>query len=211
MPVDPNGLFEALSNALVKLPSAMVAGLLLGGPTLIWLIARFVNPPDLRKTADLPVDLLWVCGSCLSINEDRHEYCYRCHRIRAAESVPIVIHGRGDGAARIGIAVGPGLSGEPNPTYGWLGGEFTATTRPTRDRGQPEEAAAPADSPASYVPSPAKFVPSPAGFEPLILEPRVVKVSRRASGSLPAGRGGQRQPQGAGDAKTKRNSRTPGS
>jgi hypothetical protein len=206
MPFDLNALLESIMHGVSKVPSAVMAAVILGGPTAIWLITRFVHPPEVVKTVEvLTEDRLWLCGSCLSINEDRHNQCYRCNRPRAAESVPVVIHG--SAAPRIGIAVGPGL-GEGVPTTGWLGGEFVATAIPTATRRKSEKRATPtptrsqplssAREPAQRPESAAPERESPANLEPQILEPRV-KVSSRASASKPAGRRG-RQPQGAGEA-----------
>lgn len=119
--MDLSGLIEAISNGIARLPSSVIAAILLGGPTAIWIITRFVNPPDVRKPEELPPeDRLWLCASCLSINEDRLESCYRCHRVRAPESVPVVIDG---GAPRVGVAAASRQAGDSVPG-GWLGGEF---------------------------------------------------------------------------------------
>lgn len=206
MPFDLNGLLEAVSNGLSKLPSALVAALLLGGPTAIWLITQFVHPRDVAKQEELlPEDRLWLCGSCLSINEERLDHCYRCHRMRSAESLPVVIHGI-PAAPRIGVAVGPGPR-EPQPSPGWLGGEFTAAAVPTQVRQQqpPAIVPLPAPAPASVQPAPAPAKPakaergSPAPIEPVILEPKV-KVSTRSAAAKPSARRVRRQRQGAGEA-----------
>ncbi len=108
VPVDPSGLLEAFMNGLAQVPSALIAAALLAGPTAIWLIARFVNPPDLATRDDMALEeLLWVCSNCRSINEDRIASCYRCHRMRADESIPLVIETAPTWAGPgVGIAVG---------------------------------------------------------------------------------------------------------
>jgi hypothetical protein len=207
MPFDLSGLFDSITHGIAKVPSAVMAAVILGGPTAIWLITRFVHPPEVVKAAEVPTqDRLWLCGSCLSINEDRHAACYRCNKPRAAESMPVVIHGA-PAAPRIGIAVGPGR-GEGVPTAGWLGGEFVATAFPTETRRRTGKATVPAPArlelretireQAIAAESIAAQSDSPSNLEPQILEPRV-KVSTRASASKQAGRRG-RQPQGAGEA-----------
>lgn len=208
MPFDLNGLFETIQIGASKIPSAVMAALLLGGPTAIWLITKFVNPTDFVKPVEVVTeDRLWLCGSCLSINEDRHDQCYRCHHPREAESVPVVIHGGHEGMPRIGVAIGPSLA-EPHAPTSWLGGEFTVTALPTRTRGRSATAtiAEPVAMPAPVAMPKPPTVPRPATMqeeppphsEPKILEPRV-KVSTRASGSKSANRR-QRKPQGAGEA-----------
>ncbi len=205
MPFDLNGLFDTVTHGIQKIPSAVMAAVILGGPTAIWIITRFVHPPEVIKSAEVTTeDRLWLCGACLSINEDRHLQCYRCERPRAAESQPVVIHGA-PAAPRIGIAVGPGL-GEGLPA-GWLGGEFHPTSVPAELRLRTGEATMsdPARSPAPapireslMVPEPPSVADeSPSHLEPQILEPRV-KVSTRATTSKSAGRRG-RQRQGAGE------------
>ena len=205
MPFDLNGLFESITHGVSKLPSAVVAAVILGGPTAIWLITRFVNPPDLRKKEVVAVEeRLWLCGACLSINEDRLEHCYRCNQARAAESVPVVIN-TGQPAPRIGVAVGPGMTdGLPSP--GWLGGTFNVATLPTQARPRPEPVTVPATPIPMLRPEPVIDEPDEnAAVEPVILEPRVKVSTRAAAAKPPASRRNRRQPQGAGEANSKRN------
>jgi hypothetical protein len=46
MPVDPSVLFNDILDGLSKIPLGLFAAIILGGPTAIWLIVRFSNPPD---------------------------------------------------------------------------------------------------------------------------------------------------------------------
>jgi hypothetical protein len=170
MPFDPNDVLTAITKALPKLPSALIAAALLGGPTAIWIITRIVRPPSLIKTAEEPPEdlenLLWVCESCRSMNEDRLDRCYRCHLARTAEETPAVIHAAPETAMRPGLAVGSGVPASAPAAYTFLGAQFAGATRPVAERYEPEP------------PTPA---PDPLGaLEPLILEPRV-KVSGRAA------------------------------
>jgi hypothetical protein len=115
MHIDPSGLIEAISNGISRVPSAIIAAVLLGGPTLIWILTRLTYPP-ITKPGDAVVEnLLWICESCRSLNEDRLETCYRCHRLRAAESVPVVVKTGGAAAPGLAIAVGPGATGVGTP------------------------------------------------------------------------------------------------
>ncbi len=207
MPFDLNGLIETLAHGVSKIPSAVLAAIILGGPTAIWLITRFVHPPEVVKPVEIVAqDRLWLCGSCLSINEDRLEACYRCHRVRSAESMPVVIHGGRESSPRIGVAVGPGAA-EGVPATGWLGGDFVPMPLPSEARRQSEKTVAPEQPARSRRAAPQEpwtFVemapaadPGSAAAEPRILEPRV-KVSTRTTTAKPAGRRGRR-PQGAGE------------
>lgn len=184
--MDPSGLFEALTNGISKLPSALIAAALLGGPTAIWLVIRFTNPSDVAKRDEVVLEnLLWICASCRSINEDRLSHCYRCHRTRAVESVPLIIDARPRSGAGVGIPVGPGLPGQSQTANTWLGLEPPAPTLPA------DAAATP---------------------DPIVVKPRV-KVSSRENKAVagPAGRRGRSKPQGAGEANKNGKSRKPGS
>jgi hypothetical protein len=228
MPFDPNALIEAISNGLPKVPSALIAAALLGGPTAIWLIVRFTRPPDvLKKVVEVPEALLWLCTSCRSMNEDRVDRCYRCHLPREVDDIPVVVHVGREAASRIGIQVGPSATARA-PHYGWLGGEFIVPEPKTNEPVEPDVLVAPADFVAVVEPpteqtiappiEPSTVLPiAPAieqPVEPVILEPKV-KVSGRKSAAKsaagPARPRGRRKPQGAGEANSKPNTRSPGS
>jgi hypothetical protein len=196
VPVDPNGLFEALMSGLAKVPSALIAAALLAGPTAIWLIARFVNPPDLATRDDMALEeLLWVCPTCRSINEDRIASCYRCHRHRADESVPLVIETTPTWAGPgVGIAVGPGAPAL-GPGASWIDREVARASREVDDGVASEEEVLAAEL-------------AQLAFEPVVLEPRVKASSGRPSASTPAGRRAQRKPPAVDDAKPKRTRKT---
>ena len=162
MPFDPNGVLEAISSAISKFPPALFAAALIGGPTAIWFIVRFANPRDPGKPEPvLAQDLLWVCEACRSINADRLDRCYSCHRLRAADLIPVVSDTWGEDPAyqwgdaepegweedeperweedalEVGIPVGPGLPAGLPTAASWLGAELAPT--PARmDRDQPE-------------------------------------------------------------------------
>ena len=174
MPFDPNGLIESISNGLPRVPSALIAAALLGGPTAIWLIVRFTRPRDVpKKVVEVPETLLWLCTSCRSMNEDRVDRCYRCHIPREADDIPVVVHVGREAASRIGIQVGPAVPGREHG-YGWLGGEFVV---PTPDANEPVEAggvAAPADF-VAVVDSPAERT-NAATIEPPVVAPIAAPV-----------------------------------
>jgi hypothetical protein len=226
MPFDWNGVFEAIANGVSKLPSALIAAILLGGPTAIWLIARFVNPPDFGKRDEaVLVDLLWVCDSCRSINEDRLDHCYHCQVARSGAGTPLVIAVGRDAVPGIGVAVGPGLPLELGAAASWLAAELAKASRPaarTELEGDFEDAAAfRKEDEAAFKDEDAvafddevepddeddlgdeiEHAESPAPFEPLIFEPRV-KVSARPAAPKPKARGARRKAQGVGDVNSK--------
>lgn len=195
MPVDPTGLFDAVMTGLSTVPSAIIAAALIGGPTVIWLIARFLNPPDSASTAIQPLEeLLWVCPQCRSINEDRIASCYRCHKLRAGESAPPVIETAptrsGPG---VGIAVGPGAP-RVAPGGSWIELEVARASDSVDDALEPEEDVLAAEL-ASLT------------FEPVVLEPRP-KASSRPGAAEPAGRRTRRKPPGSGESTSKRARKT---
>jgi hypothetical protein len=199
MPFDPSGFIENVWHNLPKVPSAIIAAALLGGPTLIWLIARFTHPPDPLKVPDVvPEDPLWLCTSCRSMNEDRVDRCYRCRQPRVAENVPVVAQPERAPALRTAAAppLRPVMPPEQPLPASWLGGDFAALFLPAENPVDPKAAT---EQPAL-----------PPALEPQIVEPRV-KGSGRSADPGPARPRTRRKPQGAGDANSKRNSRTPGS
>jgi hypothetical protein len=202
VPVDPGGLFEALMNGLAQVPSALIAAALLAGPTAIWLIARFLNPPDVAKRDEGGLEeLLWVCQACRSINEIRIATCYRCHRLRAGEHAadvaPVAEPAPTMAPPGVGIAVGPGVP-VLEPGESWIEREVARASREVDDDGVgPEEEVLAADV-ASLA------------YEPVILEPRVT-ASSGLNGAKPAApRARRKQPAAAdtGAAKPKRPRKT---
>ena len=199
MPVDPQGLLDAISNVVSQIPSGLLVAIFLGGPTAIWLIARFANPPDpAKREKTTSEDLLWVCASCRSINDDRAVRCYSCHRSRADETVP-----------GVGVAVGPGVPAAAQTGYWWLGAEATGASRPadTRSDAAKPTVSAPttAFEPLAFEPlafEPLSFEPmplEPPALEPLALEPMTrepkAKVPRRRSTAGSVERRGRRKPE----------------
>jgi hypothetical protein len=199
MSVDPSGLFEAVMSGLAQVPSAVIAAALIAGPTAIWLIVRFLNPPDVAKRDEGGLEeLLWVCPACRSINEDRIANCYRCHRLRSGEGVAVVAEpAPAPSGPGVGIAVGPGPALETGES--WIEREVARASREVDDDdgvGPEEEVLE--DELASLA------------YEPVILEP-LVKASGRPAGSKPATQRARRKPAAtaeAGAAKPKRTRKT---
>jgi hypothetical protein len=210
MPVDPSAYVHAILDGLSKIPPGILAAILLGGPTAIWLIIQFGNPPDGRKHEATAMDeLLWVCTSCRSVNEDMRDRCYSCHRsrfgqeqagVQAPGPTPLTAP-RPWIAPGVGVAVGPGRPAQPQTSGSWLGSEAVGAGRPEID---PSAVAGERRTPVIAGPMPGAerapaydtdpgdpddataAAPDPRQLEPVILEPRV-KVSGRRS-APPGGR-----------------------
>jgi len=196
MSVDPSGLFEAVMSGLAQVPSAVIAAALIAGPTAIWLIARFLNPPDIAKRDEGGLEeLLWVCPACRSINELRIASCYRCHRLRAGEhAAPVAEPAPTWAGPGVGIAVGPGAP-VLEPGESWIEREVTRASREVDDDGVGPEEEVLAAEVASLA------------YEPVILEPSV-KASGRPVGSKPAAPRARRKPPAAADAGAAKPKRT---
>ena len=180
-------------NGLAQVPSAVIAAALIAGPTAIWLLARFLNPPDVAKRDDGGLEeLLWVCQACRSINELRIANCYRCHRLRTGEGVRLVAEPAPPRPAPgVGIAVGPGRP-VLAPDNAWIEREVARASDAVDDDEQPIEVGPPAAEPASLM------------FEAVILEPRVKASSRPgAPEPVPVVRRARRKSLGAGGTKPK--------
>jgi hypothetical protein len=196
MSIDPSAFFEAVMSGLAQVPSAVIAAALIAGPTAIWLIARFLNPPDVATRDEGGLEeLLWVCPACRSINEDRIASCYRCHRLRTGEGAPHVAEtAPAPSAPGVGIAVGPG---KPvlAPADTWIEREVARASGAVDDGRQPAKEHLPAE-PASLT------------FEPVILEPRVKSSGRPGGAPEPVVRRARRKPPGTGETKPKRERKT---
>ncbi len=144
MPVDPSALVNEILAGLAKIPPGLFAAILLGGPTAIWLVLRFSNPPDDAPRPPEPAreEFLWVCISCRSLNQELRDSCYRCHRSRADEREPGIPDlgrlpapaSRAEIAPAIGIAVGPG--GSSRALQPGLGRDRTRNPLTRRRRGR---------------------------------------------------------------------------
>ncbi len=126
MDIQIGSWLEAVESAFGFLPSAIIAAVLLGGPTAVWLLYRFVVQPrsSRYRSTDATAGIMWVCPSCRSINELRSDRCYRCDRIPLEDELHVIDPVRGlpiplelpVPSATTGIPVGPGrLEVEPLP------------------------------------------------------------------------------------------------
>src|SRR5262245_65222661 len=107
MPIDIDSSLTAIGRGLEHLPRAILAPLLLAGPTLLWLLYRFHVKPGPAARAQQSIDVTaWVCGACNSLTPVEQASCYRCHAERPARLVELERdEADPDG---VGIAVGPG-------------------------------------------------------------------------------------------------------
>jgi hypothetical protein len=206
MPVDPSAFVNEILADLAKIPPGLFAAILLGGPTAIWLVLRFSNPPDDAPRPPDPVreEFLWVCMSCRSLNQELRDSCYRCHRMRTDESEPGIPDlgrlpapaSRAEIAPGIGIAVGPGRTSEPLVAGSWLGVEpagpayaYDEMTGLRLEPGvgvwtgpRPDAELADAMTPSEEV----LVAADPLTFEPVQLEPVVLQPRMKVSGRPPA-------------------------
>jgi hypothetical protein len=105
---------ESLRAGIGLVPPALIAMVLLGGPTAAWLLYRFVVQPRTARQRAFERAAFWVCPNCRSVNDFRLARCYRCDS-RPADADLEVIEARPWGPRRLN-PVGPGLDlGGPRP------------------------------------------------------------------------------------------------
>jgi hypothetical protein len=101
-------------SGVATIPPAIIAVILLAGPTVCWLLYRFIVEPRYRRMRGRDMAAMWVCANCRSVNELRMARCYRCDA-RPVEAELEVIDSHPDGHPRL-TPVGPGLDlGGPRP------------------------------------------------------------------------------------------------
>ena len=106
---------DSLRAGIGLVPPALIAMVLLGGPTAGWLLYRFVVQPRSARQRAFERNAFWVCPTCRSVNDFRLTRCYRCDS-RSIETDLEVIEAQPGGTRRL-TPVGPGLD---------LGGPRTA-------------------------------------------------------------------------------------
>ena len=134
---------QTVEAGLGLLPSAIIAAVLLGGPTAGWLLYRFVvQPRSSRYRAMDGAAIMWVCTACRSVNELRADRCYRCDREPDEADLHIIDPNLGmpipmnlpTPSATAGVPVGPGpndLSALPGLTgLAGLRGVTASDSRP---------------------------------------------------------------------------------
>jgi hypothetical protein len=110
-------LVETLRAGVGTIPPALIAMVLLGGPTAAWLLYRFVVQPRSSRYRGVDSSAMWICPSCRSVNDLRLARCYRCD---APQQDVEVIDPHPAGPIRL-TPVGPGLD---------LGGHAVGGPRP---------------------------------------------------------------------------------
>ena len=98
---------EALRLGIGEIPAALIAMVLLGGPTAAWLLYRFVVQPRSSRYHGVDPSAMWICPSCRSVNDLRLARCYRCDAAQVDADVE-VIDPQPAGPVRL-TPVGPGL------------------------------------------------------------------------------------------------------
>ena len=94
--MDIEGFLRALEAAIGLVPVTMIAVVLLGGPTLVWLLYRsFIQPRSSRYRAS-PADPIWICTGCRSANELTSSRCYRCHQAWDEDQIGLLDPGSGE-------------------------------------------------------------------------------------------------------------------
>jgi hypothetical protein len=78
VPIDIPGFLQTVEDNLAQVPGVVFAAILLGGPTALWLLNRFVVVPRTSRYVPGPPHTLWVCPNCRSANEVNQARCYRC-------------------------------------------------------------------------------------------------------------------------------------
>jgi hypothetical protein len=98
---------DALRAGLGVVPPALLAIVLLAGPTALWLLYHFVVEPRVSRMRTLELAPFWVCASCRSVNDSGLARCYRCDAEPVEELE--VIDAEPSGPSRL-TPVGPGLN-----------------------------------------------------------------------------------------------------
>lgn len=125
MLIEPTDVIENVQRNLSLMPPAILAIIFLAGPTVAWLLYRFVVQPRTRRYAADGSDLLWICDQCRSANEVRSSRCYSC----AMERDEIVALQVVDGD---GIVSLDALDDEEEPDGGPVGVPVMARTARSR-------------------------------------------------------------------------------
>lgn len=118
MPIEPGEFVQNLREGLAQIPGVVYAAVLLGGPTALWLLYRFVVVPRTSRYRPGAPHAMWVCPNCRSASEVHQVRCYRCGYERDSQRALEIVYSdpeleRGIEEEPVavpypGIAVGPG-------------------------------------------------------------------------------------------------------
>ncbi|MGH2477244.1 MAG: hypothetical protein ACRDIL_18445 [Candidatus Limnocylindrales bacterium] len=107
MEIDIAELIARLESGAGAIPGALIAIILLGGPTLAWLLYRLIVEPRRRRLASPDLSAMWVCAHCRSVNELRMARCYRCNAEPVEADIELI--DSDPAGPRPLMPVGPGL------------------------------------------------------------------------------------------------------
>jgi hypothetical protein len=111
MPSDLSDAIRTIEHVFSGLSPALVAVVLLGGPTALWLLYRFVVQPRTSRYVNGALDPFWVCENCRSANAFSRSNCYRCgFEPTAHHDLEVLVGDPADPEIEVspGIPVGPG-------------------------------------------------------------------------------------------------------
>ena len=149
MNIDLSSWLRSIEVGLGLVPGALIAILLLAGPTAIWLLYRYVAQPRSSRYRATVGGAMWICPACRSVNELRMANCYRCDHVPNEADLRVIDPDLDSPypmglptAPTPGVAVGPGrldLTSLPGLTgLGGVRGVTATESRPaTMDGRQP--------------------------------------------------------------------------
>ena len=108
---DLSDFIRSVQLALHGASPALVAIVLLAGPTVLWLVYRFLVQPHTSRYVEGGIDPFWVCENCRSANAVQRSQCYRCgFEPSAASDLELVVGDPADPDVEVspGVPVGPG-------------------------------------------------------------------------------------------------------
>ena len=117
MDIDLSSWLRSIEAGFGRVPGALIAIVLLAGPTAIWLLYRYVVQPRTSRYRATVGGAMWICPACRSVNELRIANCYRCDRVPNEADLRVIDPDLDSPfpmglptATSVGVAVGPGRS-----------------------------------------------------------------------------------------------------
>ena len=99
---------DVLRAGVGLVPPTILAIILLGGPTALWLLYRFVIEPRTHRMRVFELAPYWVCANCRSVNNHRLARCYHCDAPPVDDDLEVIeTNPYGPGEL---TPVGPGLN-----------------------------------------------------------------------------------------------------
>jgi hypothetical protein len=81
---------DALRAGIELVPPPLIAIVLLGGPTAVWILYHFVVQPRAARMHAFDRTAFWVCANCRSVNDYRLLRCYRCEDEPVEEDLEVI-------------------------------------------------------------------------------------------------------------------------